>query len=161
MIASVAVLGRRAGRKEQVAEIVQRLHQMFKAVDTFSRRMLYEFGVTGPQVWALRTISGAGSLSIGELAERMYLHMSTISGIIDRLEERSLVTRERSDEDRRVVRLRVTRPGQAILQRAPVPPRSLIASGLQRLEDRELSSMRQAIRKLSRIMRAEGTEAEE
>ena len=147
--------GRRTSRKEQIAEIVQGLHRLFKTVDTFSRRMLVDFGVTGPQIWALRTIAGEGSLTIGELADRMYLHMSTVSGIIDRLEERDLVTRERTDEDRRVVRLRVTRQGQAILQRAPEPPRSLIAPGLQRMGDRDLALMRIAVRHLARIMRAE------
>lgn len=145
---------KRSDRKEELAEVVQGLHHLFKAVDTFSRQMLRTFGVSGPQVWALGTIAQAGSLTIGELADRMYLHISTVSGIVDRLEERSLMVRERTEEDRRVVRLRVTRQGRLILQRAPEPPRSLIAKGLQRLSDRELQIMKSAVRQLTRIMGA-------
>ena len=91
---------RRSGRRHAIEEVVRHLHRIFKVVDTFSRRTLAEFGVSGPQIWALRTIEASGSLTMGELAGALFLHMSTVTGIVDRLEGRRLVVRERFGEDR-------------------------------------------------------------
>jgi DNA-binding MarR family transcriptional regulator len=154
------VESRRTERRPAVEEIVRHLHQIFKAVDTFSRRTLAEFGVSGPQIWALRTIEGSGSLTMGELADHMFLHMSTVTGIVDRLESRHLVIRERFGEDRRVVHLRVTARGRAVIERTPEPPRSQIAKGLQHLQPRELGRMRYAIARLAHIMRADQLDSE-
>lgn len=150
---------KRAGRREAIVEIVEGLHRIFKAVDTFSRRALKEFGVTGPQIWALRSIEESGELTIGDLADQMYLHISTISSLLDRLEERGFVTRTRDDADRRVVNLRLTPAGRGILKRAPEPPRSKVLRGLQRLGDHELHTVSRAVRELSRIMDVAGVEA--
>jgi DNA-binding MarR family transcriptional regulator len=155
-----SVHSRRSGRRQSIEEVVRHLHHIFKVVDTFSRRTLAEFGVSGPQIWALRTIEAAGSLTMGELAEALFLHMSTVTGIVDRLEGRRLVLRERFGEDRRVVHLRVTARGRSVIDRTPEPPRSLIAKGLQDLQPRELGRMRYAVARLAQIMRADRLEPE-
>jgi DNA-binding MarR family transcriptional regulator len=150
---------KRDGRREDIVEIVENLHRMFKAVDTFSRRTLKDFGVTGPQIWALRTIDSAGDMTIGELADKMFLHMSTVSSLLDRLETRKFLSRTRSTGDRRVVHLRLTPAGRAILKRAPEPPRSKVPRGLQHLGDQDLRMIHRAVRVLSRIMDVAGVEA--
>ena len=132
--------------------MVQTLHRIFKVVDTFSRQALREFGVSGPQIWALRAIHAYAGLTIGGLAEKMYLHISTVSGILDRLEERGLVERRRSPDDRRVTRLEVTAKGRAVLARAPEPPRSLVLRGLRGLPAGELRHFRRVLDELARIM---------
>jgi DNA-binding MarR family transcriptional regulator len=147
----------RFDRKERLSESVEILHQIFQAVDVFSRQTLREFGVTGPQIWALRTIGEAGVASMGDLAQHMHLHMSTVTGIIDRLEAAKLVTRERSQEDARVMELRLTPKGKSILARAPEPPRSKAARGLQRLSSRQLRQLHSALTLLARAMDVELT----
>ncbi|HEX7902106.1 MAG TPA: MarR family transcriptional regulator [Planctomycetota bacterium] len=134
---------------------VRAVHRIFKGVDTASRRLLKDFGVTGPQLWALRTIEEARGLTTGELADRLYLHISTVSGILDRLEKNRWVERRRSDADRRVVRLVVTRKGRAIIARAPEPPRSVVLRGLRGLDDRALAEMARSLDRLLRIMAAD------
>jgi MarR family transcriptional regulator, organic hydroperoxide resistance regulator len=136
---------RRVDRKALLSDTVEVLHQMFQAVDVFSRQVLRDFGVSGPQVWALRTINEAGVVSMGDVAQRMYLHMSTVTGIIDRLEAAKLVTREKSESDARVTELRVTAKGRSILARTPEPPRSKAARGFQRLSLRELKRVHAAL----------------
>lgn len=136
---------RHSDRKELLPDAVEILHQIFQAVDVFSRQTLRDFGVSGPQIWALRTIEEAGVVSMGDVAQRMHLHMSTVTGIIDRLEAAKLVTRERSAEDARVTELRLTPKGQTILARTPEPPRSKAARGLQRLSPRDLKRVHSAL----------------
>jgi DNA-binding MarR family transcriptional regulator len=133
------------------------LHQIFQAVDLFSRQTLRDFGVTGPQIWALRTIDDGDVVSMGDLAQRMHLHMSTISGIIDRLESSRLVTRERSAADARVMDVRLTARGRALLAKAPEPPRSKAARGLQRLSPKELDRVHSALLLIARAMDVEFT----
>lgn len=151
---------RRATPEDVLSESVDMLHQIFQAVDVFSRQMLRDFGVTGPQIWALRTIDEADGISMGDLAQGMHLHMSTITGIIDRLEAGKLVTRERSARDARVTELRLTAKGRAILARAPEPPRSKAARGLQRLTPRELRNIHSALLQIARAMDVELTPPE-
>jgi DNA-binding MarR family transcriptional regulator len=133
------------------------LHQIFQAVDLFSRQTLRDFGVSGPQIWALRTIDEGGVVSMGDLAQRMHLHMSTVSGIIDRLESGRLVTRERSSADARVMELSLTARGRSLLAKAPEPPRSKAARGLQRLSPKDLERVHSALLLIARAMDVEFT----
>jgi DNA-binding MarR family transcriptional regulator len=142
----------RFDRNRRLSETVEMLHQIFQSVDVFSRQALREFGVTGPQVWALRAIGQENVASMSGLAQHMHLHMSTVSGIIDRLEAARLVTRERSETDARVMELRLTPKGRAILAKAPEPPRSKAARGLQRLAAKELKLVRNALLLLGQAM---------
>jgi DNA-binding MarR family transcriptional regulator len=82
----------------------------------------------------------------------MHLHMSTVTGIIDRLEASKLVTRERSGVDARVMELRLTPRGRGILGRAPEPPRSKAARGLQRLPLPKLRQVRSSLLLIARAM---------
>jgi len=147
-----AAPAQRFDRQECLSETVEMLHQIFQSVDLFSRQTLREFGVTGPQIWALRTIGEEGVVSMSDLAQHMHLHMSTVTGIIDRLEAAKLVTRDRSEEDARVMEVRLTPKGRAILTKAPEPPRSKAARGLQKLTARELKTVRAALLLIGRAM---------
>ena len=141
-----------ADRAAALSETVELLHRIFQAVDLFSKKVLRDFGVSGPQVWALRTIASSKVVSMGVLAQRMHLHMSTVTGIIDRLEAGNLVLRERSRRDARIMELRVTPKGRAILAKAPEPPRSKAARRLGRLPPGELRRVQAALHVLARAM---------
>lgn len=143
----------RTERQTAVAEIVRSLHGLFQSVEMFSKAASKAYGVSGPQLWALRMVDGAGSLSVGELAARMYLHLSTVSSIARRLERGGMIVRERSGMDQRVVQLRITAKGRAVLRRAPEAPRSRILRGVQRLPDEHLRTLRHAAALLTEIMR--------
>ncbi|TDT63267.1 MarR family winged helix-turn-helix transcriptional regulator [Fonticella tunisiensis] len=67
------------------------------------KQMFDETGLTTPQIMVLATLSKYGSMRISELSEKLSLSNSTISGIVDRLENQGYVERVRSRKDRRVV----------------------------------------------------------
>lgn len=139
-------------KSDTVEDCVQTLNEIFRQIDVFSKHSLRTYGVSGPQLWALRTIRDAGSVTMGELAAGMHLHVSTVTGIIDRLQAAGLVTRTRSEIDRRVMQLAVTAKGRAIVLKAPEPPRSLMARGLEKLRAGELSRMRSCLYLLAGMM---------
>lgn len=67
-----------------------------------------EMNLTAPQGMVIGILSHAGEMKISDLSEKLGLSNSTVSGIIDRLELQGFVERVRSQEDRRVVYVRVT-----------------------------------------------------
>jgi DNA-binding MarR family transcriptional regulator len=80
-------------------------------------------GLTGTQYNVLRILRGAGAagLSCGEVAGRMITRDPDLTRLLDRLEARSLVSRARDGEDRRVVTTRITQTGLALLAELDEP----------------------------------------
>ena len=108
------------------------------------------FGVTPQQYNVLRIVRGAGEAGIPslEIAERMIERSPGMTRLLDRLEEKNLVTRTRSREDRRVVFCNLTMQGAALLKR--MDPH--IKKGEERaLESLETSSLRELTRLLSDV----------
>lgn len=68
---------------------------------------------THPQIHCVTWLGFDGPLTMGELARRCGITEKTITGIVDRMERLSLFVRVRNDEDRRVVRVKLTKEGEA------------------------------------------------
>jgi len=146
--------GRRYSTRDAlIAGIVQELQEILQQIDRYSRWSLRRFGVTGPQVWALREIRRLGRVTTGGLADRMYLHISTVSSLIDRLEQRHLVRRFRIPSDRRNVWLQLTTRGERTVVSTPPSPRSRLPEGLRRLSERNLLELRRSLVRLGSILR--------
>lgn len=139
-------------RRAVIAGIVQGVHQILKSSHQFSRLKHGRTTVAGSELWALVTLSEADCMTIGDLASRMYVHISTLSLLIDRLARAGLVKRDRCRSDRRVVYVCITPQGQKLLRTAPVPPRARLPQGLERLRMPELVRLRAAVSRLTEIM---------
>ena len=101
--------------------------------------------VGGSQVWALSEIAANPDISVGELARRLAIHVSTASNLVRRMVEIGIVTRERIPSDQRVVRLRITESGRVALRRAPGPPVGLLQQALLDLPPARLSALRREL----------------
>ena len=80
-------------------------------------QLLKPHGISGAQYNVLRILRGAepDGLCRNEVRDRMVTRMPDVTRLLDRMEEAGLVTRERSDEDRRLVRTRLTKAGQRLV----------------------------------------------
>ena len=96
----------------------------------------------------LRLISLDAPVSQGELGETYGIDRTTMVGLVDRLEERQLVVRERNEADRRSYRLRLTPKGRKVLSRAVRIVRKEQQDFLSPLSAAEWESMRAALWKL-------------
>ena len=136
---------------------MQSLRRVFKAIHDYSKDVSANFGVTGPQLWALKTIAEEDSLPLGELSRKMYLHPSTISGVIDRLEGKGYVARVRDNDrgDRRIINVELTLKGKRLVSKAPNPIQGKMLYGLRKLKKEELNLIYESVRKLMKIMEAE------
>jgi len=62
--------------------------------------------------------------TVRALAERLVLRHHTVVGLVDRLEDRGLVQRERAPDDRRQLRIAITRRGRDALRRLSLAHRA-------------------------------------
>jgi DNA-binding MarR family transcriptional regulator len=76
--------------------------------------LLEELKFTPAQCHTLLWLGLERGLTMGEIAGRLGITEKTVTGVIDRLEADGFVSRIRSAEDRRVVRVRLTRKGSGI-----------------------------------------------
>ncbi len=104
-------------RPDDRVAIVTGLRRIVKALETYSRAVQREFGLTGPQLWAVKVLA-RGQLTAGELAQALAVHQSSVSVLVERLERRGLVRRTRDPDDRRVVHVALTARGAALGARA-------------------------------------------
>jgi DNA-binding MarR family transcriptional regulator len=138
-----------------VAEIIDNIRRVFQVVHERSKRAEQRTGLTGPQLWAIKTIAQESPISVSEIARRMYLHPATVVGILDRLEKRQLVSRVRSIEDRRVVRVELTASGEALVRTSPEVAQGILISGLESLPPPRLRTIAGALDQLVDILGAQ------
>jgi len=127
------------------------------------RRLLYKYsiylqkncGLTTSQLFCLRALQREPGLSIGQLGRRIYNKPGTITGIIDRLEAKGMVRRQRLGPDRRVVHITITSQGQNLIQKAFRPFRQLMAPQLSKLSLDEKEGITQSLEKLLFLMQEE------
>jgi DNA-binding MarR family transcriptional regulator len=100
-------------------EIARALRQIARAIDLHSRDILQRHGLTAPQLATMHEIERLQPVSAGTLASRIHLGSATLTGILDRLEERGLVCRTRHAGDRRSVLLSLTDLGTQLFASAP------------------------------------------
>jgi len=146
-------------RNVAISGIMQALRRIFKAIQDYSQEVSHKFGITGPQLWALKTLSTNGSLPLGQLSKMMYLHPSTITGVVDRLEKKGYVVRDRVHKDRRVVMVQLTSKGKKIVGKAPNPIQGKMVYGLSRLQQKNLNSIYDAVGELMEIAEAQNIKA--
>jgi DNA-binding MarR family transcriptional regulator len=100
-------------------------------------------GLTGAQYNVLRILRGAGreGLACREIGERMISRDPDITRLLDRMEKRGLITRERQSDDRRVVKTFVTAPGLELLKVLDQPVRELHKRQFQRMSAAKLKAL--------------------
>ena len=140
-----------------VAGIIDDIRRVFHVVAEQTRRIEHDTGLTGPQLWVVKTLYGASPMKVTELARRMYLHPATMVGLLDRLEIKGLVQRARSDKDRRVVNVSITDRGVELIRNSPGGAQRLLEKGLEQLADRKVKSISEGLEQIVKILGVQET----
>jgi len=80
-------------------------------------RVAGEFGLTPPQLFALRTLDPGEPVPMRALAAALHCDSSNVTGLVDGLAAQGLVERREAEHDRRVRMLVVTEAGMAVRDR--------------------------------------------
>ena len=132
------------------SQICFTLYATSMAIIRMYKPMLDEMGITYPQYLLLNALGEADGTTIGALASRLALESSTVTPPVKRLEQAGLVTRRRSREDERQVRVRLTKTGRALLEQSRCLNEALIErAGMttRRIEmlNRQIQALRMAV----------------
>jgi DNA-binding MarR family transcriptional regulator len=100
-------------------------------------------GITSQQYNVLRILRGAGlgGLPTLGIAERMIEQAPGITRLLDRLEGKKFVRRERPSDNRRQVLCYITKPGLDLLQELDTPVRNQDNRALHRLNESEIQEL--------------------
>jgi len=102
----------------------------------------------------LLSVGAKESLKMSEIAKALQLTLSSVTALVDKLEAKAFVTRERSREDRRIVRVLLTAEGRKLYDLVEQAQRELSMSVLKVLSREEQDMLLALFRKLAAKLRA-------
>jgi DNA-binding MarR family transcriptional regulator len=144
---------------EKTDEVLVALRRVIRATDLHSKHLAKTTGLTAPQILLLQTIRTKGNTTIGELANHMNLSQATVTTIIDRLEKRGYVYRERSTTDKRKVHALLSDEGIEVLKGAPTPLQDSFARQFVDLQDWEQTMIIASLQRVAQMMDAQHIDA--
>lgn len=150
---SVPVADAASENGELAIKVLAQFREVFRAAKLHFASVQRIAGVSGAQLWALWELHEQPGLRVSELTQRMSLHQSTVSNLVEKLSGAGLIRRVRETDDRRVVRLQLTSAGNKVIARAPKPARGVLPDVLTKLEKRELAKIHGSLEILIRKMK--------
>jgi DNA-binding MarR family transcriptional regulator len=129
-------------------EVFLNLWRTYDRLRSLEEELFGRYGLTPQQYNALRLLRGARpeTLPTLALAARLVSRAPDITRLLDKLERRGLVARDRSSENRRVVRVGITSSGLALLRSLEEPVRECHARQLGHLSPMQLKSLIELLR---------------
>ncbi|WP_276620223.1 MarR family winged helix-turn-helix transcriptional regulator [Syntrophomonas wolfei] len=120
----------------------QSVHQLFKAE-------LIPHGVTPGQYSVLKCLWKDNGQTVKQLAEHLYLDSSTVTGILDRMEQKGLIKKKADPKDRRALQVLLTEKGQDLEE--PLTQAILNANkkALRQMDENQFESLKELLHKLS------------
>lgn len=144
---------------ERIQEVLINLRRIIRAADLQSKYLEKTAGLTSPQLLLMQAIQDHGEITVGELAREISLSHATVTTIIDRLEKRELVFRERSQQDKRRVYVHLTDGGRAMLSNAPTPMQSHFVQRFRDLPDWHQNMILSSVQRVAEMMDAGSIDA--
>ncbi len=141
--------------------ILRALRRITRSIALHSRQLAACSHITAPQLICLRTILAAPApLTATAISREMHVSPSTVVGILDRLEDKGLIRRERGREDRRIVFVTATEAGALLAQEAPSPLQKKLADSLNALPELEQATITLSLERIVDLMEAGGQPGE-
>ncbi|WP_158967340.1 MarR family winged helix-turn-helix transcriptional regulator [Paraglaciecola sp. L3A3] len=140
-------------------ELLVSMRRIIRAIDLYSKKLSKESGLTSPQLIVMQEIAANDGIMVKQIAENINLSSATVTSILDRLEARNYVIRERSVQDKRKVGLHLTPTGQLAMQGAPTPLQEHFINRFEKLDDWEQTQLIATMQRIAKMMDAEDIDA--
>jgi len=143
----------------RVDEVLIALRRIIRATDLHSKYLVKTTGLTTAQLLLMRSVREKGAVSIGELADDIHLSQATVTTILDRLEGRHLISRNRSTEDKRKIHIHLTDDGLKIISNSPVPLQVDFVRKFRGMQEWEQTLVLSSLQRLAGMMDDSGIDA--
>lgn len=138
-----------------VIEFMRLLWGLDHGLQSASKRMGRELGITGPQRLVIRLVGRYPGISAGELADILHLHPSTLTGVLARLMERGAIARDSDPKDARRALFKLTAAGKKLDQSKSGTVEATVRKVLGRLPDARVAAAREVLSALTRDLGVE------
>jgi DNA-binding MarR family transcriptional regulator len=146
--------------QDRVRDIIYQIRRLMQAGELFTKELNKTYQVSAPQLHCLLALYEHGPLPPSQIARHIMVKSSTVTGIIDRLEQKGFVERLRNSPDRRVITIKLTDAGEELARNAPPPIQYKIVDGLRKLPDSEITQIITSLSKLTRMLDVQDMEVE-
>lgn len=126
------------GKSQLSLQVLKKFRIIYGSVRQHFREIEQTCGVTGSQLWILQEVGHTPGIGVSELSERLSIHQSTGSQLVEKLVIRNLILKERSKEDQRRVGLWLTEEAASLLKNSPGPAEGILPEALQALPESAL-----------------------
>lgn len=135
-------------------EVIRTIRRIIRAIDLQSKRLVKNYGLTGPQLLIIKKLQSWGGMTVSELAREINVSQSTVTSILDRLERYGYVLRSRSETDRRRVIVNISERGKAVLAENPSLLHDSFLSRFEKLSDWEQTALLSSLQRVASMMDA-------
>lgn len=139
--------------------VLMELRRIIRATQLNSKALARDSGMTPSQLVALQLIQAQGEVIASQIAEAMHLTQSTVTTLLDRLEERQWIARTRHETDRRRVRVSLTALGSRQLASTPASLHQRFLDEFRTLPAWEQSSILAALQRVGALLQATTVDA--
>ena len=143
-------MNRSGGRVTEM--VVVALRRIIRAIDLRSRFLVTRYGLTGPQLIVLEELSSHDGITVGQLTRAIHLSQATVTGILDRLAKRGLISRQRNLQDKRRVHVWLTDEGKRLVADAPPLLQEEFTEQFGELEEWEQTQILSALQRVVSMM---------
>jgi|SRR5690625_4355511 len=140
--------------------ILRAIRRITRSIALHSRQLAAYNNITAPQLVCLGTVIEKGPLTATQISREMHVSPSTVVGILDRLEDKGFIQRERGREDRRIVFITATEAGRTLAADTPSPLQTKLAQALKQLPEGEQAAITAALEKVVCLIDSETDVAE-
>jgi len=145
----------------QYLEILVKLRKIIRSINLESKKIQKDFGISIPQLLVLQFLSGQEDYKATgkEIKTYINLNASTVSGIVQRLEDKGLVARLSNPADKRAMFVTLTAKGAELLKTSPTTLQEKMSKRLQNLSGKQIEELNSSIEILTRLLDAEDVDA--
>lgn len=144
-------LDAKTAAKAPFLSTMRELATTYQAFCAYDEAHIRETGLTAPQFDVICTLGNTPGMFMNQLAEKTLVTKGTLTGIIDRLEQKNLVRREVPPENRRCFLIVLTPEGQALFEQIFPVHIAYLKQRFDRLTPDELTEIQSALQRLKAI----------
>lgn len=135
------------------------LRQIIRSADMQDKEISRRTGLTPAQLIVMQTLRENVHLTTGELAKEMAITQATVTSILDRLEKKDLVARERGVEDKRKVWVSLTDDGVELMKGAPTTQQDVFVRHFEDIQNWEQSMVVASLERVAFMLNAQHLDA--
>jgi MarR family 2-MHQ and catechol resistance regulon transcriptional repressor len=128
--------------------VLRELARSYQAFESYSASQIRTIGLTPPQFDIVATLGNTDGMSFKELGEKTLITKGTLTGVVDRLEAKSLVRRVASPCDGRSQTVQLTRKGEALFTKIFPAHLKHIGQAFVTFSQEDLNSTEAALQRL-------------